>query len=96
MGRLKGWQVMERCNNNGIRVFHKPLTTGKKADTVLVVEIQGWRKEGENVYKQNYNDQIEANKKIDELYWKLYFDYRHKFKKNCTYDFINNCYISNN
>ena len=94
MARIEEWQMRQRCWDNGIRIYYKPIEKGYNSDVILVIQRKNRIDEGKIIYKQDYNGQIESSKRINELYLDLYFSYKNKFLKDKVWCFKKNDYIS--
>ena len=95
MARIEDWQMKQRCWDNGIILYPKPIERGMKSDVVIELEIRGQTKTGKEVYKQDKKGQEAISNKMKELYLELYFSQKHKFKpKEFIWDFQKKCYIS--
>lgn len=58
-------KIFKWCINNDIRVYPKPVASGKKPKVYIVLEYKGQIKQGEKLYEQSSK---EYHDKVQEIY----------------------------
>ena len=70
------WKKMQRCWDNDMYVYQKPINTGMRSKVKIYLSIQGTEKWGDEVYVQNTK---KLTDKIEECYHWLYDNHKTSF-----------------
>jgi|TARA_R100000482_G_scaffold124922_1_gene79925 hypothetical protein len=90
MARIKDWQMMQRCWDNGFRFYPVPSGEGKVR---LEFQMQKDYQIGKVEYSQDKKGQLAYSERMRELYVEAYFNHKHRFIKDKVWCFKKNDYI---